>query len=119
MCTVGSNPTLSAIKEIMSSKRQQVTAIIYDKRGRVLSIGQNSYVKSHPVQAKHAKLVGREHNIYLHAEIAAITKCQDLSRAHKIFVTRYDSNGNPTLAKPCTICMSAITATKIKIVEHT
>jgi tRNA(Arg) A34 adenosine deaminase TadA len=103
----------------MSSKRQQVTAVIYDKRGRVLSIGQNSYVKSHPVQAKHAKRVGREHNIYLHAEIAAITRCPDISRAHKIFVTRYDASGNPTLAKPCEICQSAIRATTIKIIEHT
>jgi tRNA(Arg) A34 adenosine deaminase TadA len=103
----------------MSSKRQQVTAIIYDKRGRVLSMGQNSYIKSHPVQARHAKRVGCEHNIYLHAEIAAITRCQDLSRAHKIFVARYDANGNPTLAKPCKICQSAISATRIKIIEHT
>jgi tRNA(Arg) A34 adenosine deaminase TadA len=103
----------------MPSKRQQVTAIIYDKRGKVLSFGQNNYIKSHPVQAKHAKLVGRENNIYLHAEIAAIIKCQDLTKAHKIFVARYNSMGNPTLAKPCEICMSAINAAKIKIVEHT
>ena len=118
MCTVGSNPTLSATNT-MSSKRQQVTAIIYDKRGRVLSIGQNSYIKSHPVQAKHAKRVGREHNIYLHAEIAAITRCPDISRAHRIFVTRYDASGSPTLAKPCEICCSAISATPIKIIDHT
>jgi len=103
----------------MPSKRQQVTAVIYDKRGRVLSIGQNSYVKSHPIQAKYAKLAGLEHNIYLHAEIAAITKCQDLTRAYKIFVVRYDSLGNPTLAKPCKICQSAISATNIKVIEHT
>ena len=103
----------------MSSKRQQVTAIIYDKRDRVLSIGQNSYIKSHPVQAKHAKRVGCEHNIYLHAEIAAIIRCSDIMRAHKIFITRYTSSGEPTLAKPCKICMSAISATSIKIIEHT
>lgn len=102
-----------------TKKQQQVTAIIYDKRERILSIGQNSYIKSHPVQAKHAKLVGKDHNIYLHAEISAIIRCQDLSKAHKIFVSRYDAYGNPTLAKPCTICMSAISAAKIKVVEHT
>jgi tRNA(Arg) A34 adenosine deaminase TadA len=100
-------------------KQQQVTAIIYDKRGRVLSVGQNSYIKSHPVQAQHAKRVGKEHNIYLHAEIAAIVKCQDLSRAHSIFISRYDSLGNPVLAKPCSICFSAISASSIKIIEHT
>jgi deoxycytidylate deaminase len=103
----------------MSSKRQQVTAIIYDKRDRVLSIGQNSYIKSHPVQARHAKRVGCEHNIYLHAEIAAIIKCSDITRAYKIFISRYSSSGEQVLAKPCKICMSAISATPIKIIEHT
>jgi hypothetical protein len=32
------------------TKRQAITAIITDKKGRVLSIGQNSYSKTHPLQ---------------------------------------------------------------------
>ena len=100
-------------------QKQAITAIIYDKRGRVLSIGQNSYIKTHPLQAKYAAQNGNEHAIYLHAEIHAITKCPDLSKAHKIVVTRYDKRGQPALAKPCPICSSAIAATPIQIVEHT
>lgn len=100
-------------------KRQQITAIIYDKRGRVLSIGQNSYVKTHPLQAKHANLVGLHDKVFLHAEVHAIARCHDLSRAHKIVVTRWDRNGLPVNAKPCKICQSAIEAAGIKIVEHT
>lgn len=101
------------------TKKQVITAIIYDGKGRVISIGQNSYVKTHPLQAKHAKRIGDEEKIFLHAEIAAIAKCRDLSKAHKMMIFRYDSRGNPVLAKPCPICQSAIKETSIKFVEHT
>ena len=99
--------------------RQHLTAIIYDKRGNVLSIGNNSYVKSHPLQAKHAFKMGEPHKINLHAEIHAITRLKNTKGAYKIIVFRYGRNGDPILAKPCNICMSAIRATNIKIIEHT
>ena len=100
-------------------KPQLIKSIIYDKRGRVLSIGQNNYEKSHPLQAAHAHKAGMPQKIYLHAEVHSIVRCPDLSKAHKIFVSRWDKNGNPMLAKPCPICMSAIKATGIKKVEYT
>jgi tRNA(Arg) A34 adenosine deaminase TadA len=96
-----------------------ITAIIYDKRGRVLSIGHNSYVKTHPLQASHAKATGNNQKIYLHAEIHAITRCRNLDKAHKILVMRYGKKGEPLLAKPCPVCTSAIEAAGIRIVEHT
>lgn len=96
-----------------------LSAVIYDKRGRVISVGQNSYVKTHPLQAKHANQVGLPDKQFLHAEIHAIVRCRDLSKAHRIFVSRWDSKGNPALAKPCPVCMSAIEAAGIEIVEHT
>lgn len=99
--------------------RQSLSAVIYDKRGRVISVGFNSYVKTHPVQAEHAKRVGLPEKQYLHAEIHAIVRCKDLSRAHKIFVSRWDKNGRPMFAKPCPVCMSAIEAAGIEVVEHT
>ncbi len=99
--------------------RHALTAVIYDKRGRVISVGQNSYVKTHPLQAKHAAEVGMPDKQYLHAEIHAIVRCKDLSRAHKIFVSRWDKKGRPALAKPCPVCMSAIEAAGIQVVEHT
>ena len=84
-----------------------------------LSIGQNNYLKSHPLQAQHAARVGEPHRIFLHAEISALTRCPDLSKAYRILITRYDKSGKPAMAKPCAICMSAIRATQIKIIEHT
>lgn len=99
--------------------RQEVTALIYDKRGRILSIGKNSYVKTHPLQAHHAQKVGLDHKLYLHAEVHAIARCKNLAKAHRIVVTRWDKQGKPANAKPCPICQSAIEAAGIEIIEHT
>lgn len=100
-------------------QRQQITAVIYDRKGRVLSVGQNSYVKTHPLQVKHANKTGHPEKQFLHAEVHAIVRCRDLSKAYRIFVSRWDKNGNEALAKPCPVCISAIRAAGIKIVEHT
>lgn len=103
----------------MSKKRFDITAIIYDKRGNVLSIGKNNYIKTHPVQAKWARRAGEPYKVFLHAEIDAINKCQDLSKAHRIAVFRYSEDGSPAMARPCCICAGALAKTPIKIIEHT
>lgn len=104
----------------MCGKSKQVlTAVIYDRKGRVLSIGQNSYIKTHPLQAKHANKVGLPDKHFLHAEVAAIVKCKQLDKAYKIFISRWSKKGDPLNAKPCPICMSAIKAAGIPVIEHT
>ena len=103
----------------MASARQDITALIYDKRGRLISVGRNSYTKTHPLQARCAAHVGLEHKIYLHAEVDALVKFKDWSKAHKIVITRYDKAGNPVNAKPCPVCQRAIAQAGIKEVEHT
>ena len=100
-------------------KKHHVTAIIFDKRGRPLSIGQNSYIKTHPLQLKMAEKVGLPEKKFVHAEVHSIIKCRDLSKAHKIVVMRYNKNGEPVNAKPCKICEQAIALTPIKVIEHT
>jgi tRNA(Arg) A34 adenosine deaminase TadA len=102
----------------MCKTRQNITAIIYDKRGRVLSIGKNSYIKTHPLQAKLAAKLNVEQKIYLHAEVHAITRCSNIERAHRMAIIR-EKDGRTLNAKPCPICQSAIDATPIKVVEHT
>jgi tRNA(Arg) A34 adenosine deaminase TadA len=96
-----------------------LTAIIKDKRGNILAIGKNSYTKTHPYQAKCAKEVGLPEKVYLHAEIAAILSCNDLSKAHSIHIYRQGKSGLWLNAKPCPICQSAIDKTPIKKVFHT
>lgn len=100
-------------------KKHHITAIIFDKRGRPISIGQNSYIKTHPLQLKMAEKVGLPEKRFIHAEIQSIVKCRDISKAHKIVVMRYNKNGEPVNAKPCKICEQAIALTPIKIIEHT
>jgi tRNA(Arg) A34 adenosine deaminase TadA len=104
---------------MMTKTRFEITAIIYDKRGKVLSIGKNSYVKTHPYQAKCAQKVGLPDKQFLHAEIHAIVRCRKLDKAHKIVVMRFDKDGEAKNAAPCPVCHSAIQAAGIKIVEHT
>lgn len=103
----------------MTKARFDITAVLYDKRGRVLSIGKNSYIKTHPYQAECARNVGLPEKQFLHAEIHAIVRCKQLHRAHRIVITRFDSSGLPKTAKPCPVCVSAIEAAGIKYVEHT
>jgi deoxycytidylate deaminase len=90
------------------AQKQNITAIIYDKKGRVLSIGKNSYTKTHTLQHIHAKKaiqsnpeLRRTHNVgmdFQHAEINAITKCRDLSKAYSISITRIAKDGSTALA---------------------
>ena len=101
------------------TKRYNLTAIIYDRRGRVMSVGKNSYVKTHPLQAAHAKLAGEPYKVYLHAEIHAISLCRDLNRAHTMKIFRFLEDGSPADARPCPVCCSAIKAAGIQFVDHT
>ena len=101
------------------SQKQNITALVFDKRGKLLSMGKNSYVKTHPMQARLAKAVGEEHKIFLHAEVDALVKLRDWDRAHKLVITRYTRDGEPALAKPCKVCDRIIKLAGIKEVEHT
>ena len=100
-------------------KKYSLTATIYDKRGRVLSTGENSYSKTHPTQYHFAKQTGRPEAVYLHAEIAALVRLKDVDRAYKIVVERTGANGEALPAEPCPICKLAIEHAGIQVVEHT
>lgn len=101
------------------SSEQHITAFIKDKKGNVLSIGQNNYIKTHPYQAECAKKAGLPEKIYLHAEIDAILKCKDISKAHSIHIFRKGKSSKWLLAKPCPVCQTALNQTPIKKIFHT
>lgn len=101
------------------AKQYNITAIVYDKRGNVLSMGKNSYVKTHPLQAQYAERAGEPYKVFLHAELAAIIKLRDHQKPHKMVIFRYLEDGSPAKAMPCKICRQALAKTDIKIVEHT
>lgn len=66
-----------------------------------------------------ANAVGKPTSVYLHAEIAALVKCRDWGKIHRMSIFRFNSKGNPMLAKPCDICQHAINLAGIDNVEHT
>lgn len=102
----------------MAKKRFKIKATCYNKKGRIISIGYNSYTKTHPVQEYFAKLAGMPEKKYLHAEIAALLKAGD-KKIHKIKIERYNSRGEPANAAPCPICQLAIKAYGVKVIEYT
>ena len=111
---VNSEKTVRRRKQIQSLK-----ATIFDKRGRPISVGHNSYWKTHPMQYELSKEYGNGEQIYLHAEIDAIVRLKDWSQAHSIKVERYLKNGQPAMAKPCNLCQKALEKVGIHTIEWT
>lgn len=99
--------------------KYSLTAIAYDKRGKILAIGKSSYVKTHPLMYTLGKKVGKPGCIYLHAEIDCLIKIKRPDRVYKLAVFRYDKSGKPKNAKPCLICQKAIEMFNIPRVEYT
>lgn len=97
--------------------RHVLKATVYDKRGKILSVANNSYVKTHPKMKKYASRNGEPYKQFLHAEIYALIKCK--GTPYKIKVERFDKNGNPKDAEPCPICKMAIKEAGIKFIEYT
>ena len=99
-------------------RKYDIRAVCYDKRGRAISVGYNSYTKTHPIQDHYAKQAGHPERIYLHAEISALLKARD-KHIHKIKVERYARDGSPMNASPCPVCTKAIQAWGVNFIEHT
>ena len=99
--------------------RYDIRATVYDKKGRVLSRGRNSYVKTHPVQKQLADKYEDGTRMFLHAEVHALLRLKRNSKPHKIFVARYDNEGNHRNAKPCVMCENFIKSTGIREITYT
>lgn len=76
------------------------------KGNRICGIGFNSYRKTHPQQARFARLAGNSKKEFLHAEVAALLRSPN--DVDTIYVMRFDKQGNPVCAKPCAVCETAI-----------
>jgi deoxycytidylate deaminase len=87
-------------------------AATLDKRGRIISIGENSLTKTHPLMYHYSTKSKTYNKIYLHAELSAMVK--SYSYAHSIIVIRINREGEFAMARPCPICMMAIKEAKIK-----
>jgi len=103
------NLALNISSLFLSKKKVSVVSFLLDKKYQILSIGTNSYNKTHPTQALFAKRVGDEERVFLHAEIDALIKCKELHKVRYILVARVGRDGKIRNAKPCPICSAAIT----------
>ena len=103
------------------ARKIDVVARVYDRSGRLMATGENSYTKTHPIQYRYALRAGRPLKQYLHAEISAIIRAlKNKNRTpYKIVVERYSKEGRPMMAKPCPVCMAAINEAGIRLVEYT
>jgi deoxycytidylate deaminase len=97
-------------EERFERTQQKIVAFVLDSKGRVLSTGVNSYVKTHPEQAKAAEEIGQEYKVYLHAEVAALTRLhrKQLGQQNTIVVLRLNNQNEMSNAKPCRICNAVI-----------
>lgn len=90
----------------MSNVAQKIVAMAFDKRGRILSVGVNSYHKTHPFQARYSMIAGNGSQIYIHAEIDALLKAR--AHVHKMVIARYGRHGAHLPSQPCSICLQAL-----------
>lgn len=101
------------------SKKPELTALLYDRKGKLLSVGRNSYIKTHPLQAKAAEAAGKPGAVFLHAEIAALVNNKDWKRNYRMVISRYTADGTPAMAKPCRICQKQLKLAGVQLIEHT
>lgn len=97
------------------TEKQRICAIATFK-GRITGIGLNSYVKTHPEQARLASRVGHPTKQYLHAEVAALLKATKVDTLH---IFRLGKKGDWLNAAPCPICTLAIQERGIHKITHT
>lgn len=87
--------------------KHSIQAKAFDKHGRLLAVGNNSYTKTHTIQAKFAKKAGTPEKEYLHGEIDCLIKARG-AKIHALHVSRTTKQGHLRNAKPCNVCMRAI-----------
>src|SRR6478609_2123335 len=97
--------------------KYKITAICYDKRGRIISTCTNQR-RTHPLQGTYGRRVGQPHRQSLHAELGALLRAKGRP-VHRIQVTRFTKDGKPACAKPCPACSLAIKEWGVKEVGYT
>jgi tRNA(Arg) A34 adenosine deaminase TadA len=98
----------------MVGSSRHAAAVVFKKR--ILSIGHNSRIKTHPIEKKFQNHSGITP---LHAEKAAIIRAMnrygdEILKDCDLYVLRVLKNGNIANSKPCPSCQEFIKVVKIK-----
>lgn len=107
---------LSSQEYLNDGQKFYVAAATLDKRGKVIAIGFNSPVKTHPLMKRYC-LLHNKYKIFLHAEISALVRSQ--REVDSLVVVRVNKHKQIALAKPCPICQAAIRDANVKMVYYT
>jgi deoxycytidylate deaminase len=107
-------------EELNTINKQKIVAFVLNQKGHVLTVGWNSYIKTHPKQKEASILFGEVHKQYLHAEVCALTRLnkKQLGKQSAIVIIRLDSKNNLLPSCPCRICASVIHTYNIKTIIH-
>jgi len=99
---------LNTVDRPVSGKN--ICACLYDKRGKIISTGINSFNKSHPIQERFGS---DSYKIFLHAEIDAVVRAlrkvkYDSLSGFNLAITRVCQDGSDAQAFPCDGCIEAL-----------
>lgn len=83
---------------------------------QIISIGINSYRKTHPKQRSYARNAGQPLKEYLHAEIAALVAAR--CPVDSIIVLRLNANNELASSCPCRVCSLAISLAGVTNIYH-
>lgn len=92
-----------------------IGCVIYDKKGRVLSVGYNHLHKTHPLLRRY------DQHKTLHAECSAILGYRNPEHFKNatILVYREQKNGELANSRPCHMCLNIIKLYKFKKLLYT
>ena len=104
-------------------KKFLLKSTAFDKKGAVLAVAFNDYLKSSPIQKALSIRAGlSEHRTAVHSEVLCLVRASrnhPSKRVHTLLIERYDAEGKPRLAAPCASCQLAIKDSKVQIVMYT
>lgn len=103
------------------SKKQNVVAICFDRKGKIISICGNSFEKSSGLQANLAKKAGSDKKVFNHAEIGCIARWRRYSdkNPYGIYIARMSKTKHLVNSTPCEVCTLALKIAGIKKIFHT
>ncbi len=99
-----------------SCQNYYVLCASLDNHNNIISLGKNSYQKTHPLQKRLAKKCGNGNRSYLHAEIASLVK--NRQKPFSIIVIRMTIKGIVRMARPCNICTLALREAQVRYMYY-
>lgn len=93
--------------------QHRVYCVALNRRGHKIAESSNSYIKTHPYQAR---ITRKEGKVYLHAEVSTLLRARGQSAT--LYVARVGRSGRVLPSCPCDSCRVAIKDSGIERVVY-